>query len=93
MKKIHFYFQKCWPYTHPSVSRERKVETTHHLSKTYFTREEESTMVRVEDNIRERVREHNNNVKMWYGEDGVMRGSEGYEKNRDNDFIEDCDGF
>ena len=60
--KIHFYFQKCWPYTHPSVTRDSREETANPMTKTYFTREEENTMVRVEDNIRERVREHNNNV-------------------------------
>ena len=87
------FFQKCWPYTHPSVTRERKEETTNALSKTYFTREEENTTVRVEDNIRERVREHNNNVNMWYSGEGVERGSDGYQKSRDVDFIEDCDGF
>ena len=62
------------------------------MTKTYFTREEENTMVRVEDNIRERVREHNNNVNRWYS-GTVERGSDGYQKSRDNDFMEDCDGF
>ena len=91
--KIHLYFQKCWPYTHASVARERKQETANPMIKTYFTREEENTMVRVEDNIRERVREHNNNVNMWYSGEGVERGSEGYQKHRDVDFMEDCEGF
>ena len=50
-------------------------------------------MVRVEDNNRERVTEHNNNVNMWYSGEGVERGSEGYQKSRDVDFIEDCEGF
>ena len=52
------------------------------MSKTYFTREEENTMVRMEDNIRERVREHNNNVNRWYNVT-VERGSEGYQKSKD----------
>ena len=91
--KIHLYFQKCWPYTHASVARERKQETANPMIKTYFTREEENTMVRVEDNIRERVREHNNNVNIWYNGEGVERGSAGYQKHRDVDFMEDCDGF
>ena len=89
--KIHLYLQKCWPYTHASVARERKQETANPMIKTYFTREEENTLVRVEDNIRER--EHNNNVNMWYSGEGVERRSEGYLKSRDADFIEDCEGF
>ena len=50
-------------------------------------------MVREEDNIRERVREHNNNVNMWYSGEVIAGRSEGYEKHRDADFMEDCDGF
>ena len=69
--------KKCWPHTHPSVSMERKEETTNSLTKTFLIREEENSMVRGEDNIRERVREHNNNVNMWYSGEGVEKGSEG----------------
>ena len=73
------------------MTRERKEDTANPHIKAYCIREEENSMVRVEDNIRERVRQHNNNVNMWYSGEGAERGSEGYQKHVD--FMEDCEGF
>ena len=51
-------------------------------------------MRRVEGDIRERVREDNNNVNMLYCGGGIVRGKEGFERNiRDVDFLEECDSI
>ena len=63
-------------------------------SNTYFMREEQNLVRRVEGDIRERVREDNNNVNMLYCGGGIVRGKEGFERNiRDVDFLEECDSI
>ena len=77
---------KCWPYNHPSVSTV--------ASHNYFMREEQNLMRRVEEDIRERVREDNNNVNMLYCGGGIVRGKEGFERNiRDVDFLKECNSI
>ena len=74
--------KKCWPYNHPSVSTV--------ASHNYFMREEQNLMRRVEEDIRERVREDNNIVNILYCGEGMVRGKEGLEKtNSDENFVEE----
>ena len=64
---MSFNFQKCWPYTHPTVTMESKTESTKHMRSSYC--------MRVDENMRER--EDNNNADMWFrGEERGKKGSD-----------------
>ena len=69
-------FQKCWPYTHPTVI-DNKTESPKHMMSSYC--------MRVDENMRERVREDNNNVDMWFR--GEERGKKG------SDILDESEGF
>ena len=61
----------------------------------YSSIDEENMMVRVEEeeDMSDIGKKQNNNVNMWYGGGGVVSGREGYEKNSQMEFIEDCGAF